>query len=83
MSRKILIESFVIFCFFKLKLFPIVLRFSVEILSLHVVPVSEWVLGISSLFLIILLNHVGSHDEFYAPFQQSGTCGNSSKHNTR
>ena len=32
-STKILIDSFVIFCFLRLKLFPIAMRFSAEILS--------------------------------------------------
>ena len=49
----------VFFLFFRSKLFPIAVRLSVEIaLSSWWIPVSEWVLGIRSLFLIILLNHL-------------------------
>ena len=58
MSPKIPLDSFVVFCFFRSKLFPIAMRFSAEILFLLWIPVSVWVLGISSFFLIILLNHL-------------------------
>ena len=50
----------VIFCFFRSKFFPIAVRLSAEILSLlslQRIPVSEWVLGSRSLFLMRLLNH--------------------------
>ena len=39
-------------------------RFSTEILSLRWIPVSEWVLGIRSLFLIFLLNHLPKEIQF-------------------
>ena len=56
LNRQESFQSFrVIFCFFRLKLFPVALGFS---LSLRWICVSEWVLGIRSLFLIILLNHL-------------------------
>ena len=59
MIPKILIDSFVIFLFPQVvKLFPIAMRFSAEILSSRWIPVSDWVLGIRNLFLIILLNYL-------------------------
>ena len=57
-SPDVFIDTFVIFCFFRLKLFSIAMRFSAEILSPYGEFPSQWVLGIRSLFLIILLNHL-------------------------
>ena len=55
---KVLVNSYVSFCFFKSKLFPISVRFSAVILFSWWIPVSEWVLGIRNPFLVILLNHL-------------------------
>ena len=71
-ERRSLMNSRVIFCFFRLKLFPIALRFSAEILSLRWIPVSEWVLGTRSLSLIFSLNHLPMERQILRLFRLSG-----------
>ena len=58
-SPQILVDSFVIFLFLQVSTLPCrheILRW--DSLSLRWIPASEWVLGIRSLFLVILLNHL-------------------------
>ena len=71
-DQKSLMDFRVIFCFFRLKLFPIALRFSAEILSLRWIPVSEWVLGTRSLSLIFSLNHLPMERQILSLFGLSG-----------
>ena len=69
---KVASDFFVIFGFFRFKLFPIASRFSAETVSLRSIPVSEWVLGIRSFFLIILLDHLLQETQILHLFGFSG-----------
>ena len=57
-SPKILLDSFIIFGFIKLKLFPFAVRLSAEILSPYGEFPSKSRFLEFSLFLVILLNHL-------------------------